>query len=55
MFPVMNNTKWAELRFGMSGLDTLSPQFRVRNCAQWIRQCVGWGVVPPLLWTPRRG
>jgi hypothetical protein len=31
MFPVMNNTKWEELRLGMSGLDTLSPQFRVRN------------------------
>ena len=27
----MNNTKWEELRLGMSGLGRLSPRFRVRN------------------------
>lgn len=31
MSPVMNNTKWEELRLGMSGLGTLSPRFRVCN------------------------
>lgn len=31
MIPVMNNTKWAELRIGMHGLGELAPRFRVRN------------------------
>jgi hypothetical protein len=31
MTPVMNNTKWDELRLGMHGLGKPSPQFRVRN------------------------
>ena len=31
MTPVMNNTKWDELRLSMAGLGELSPQFRVRN------------------------
>ena len=31
MSPIMNNTKWEELRLGMYGLGTLSPRFRVRN------------------------
>jgi hypothetical protein len=31
MIPVMNNTKWGELRIGMLGLGELSPRFRVRN------------------------
>ena len=31
MSPVMNNTKWEELRLGMIGLGTQSPRFRVRN------------------------
>ena len=31
MIPLMNNTKWNELRIGMYGLGALAPQFRVRN------------------------
>lgn len=31
MIPVMNNTKWAELRIGMHELGELSPRFRVQN------------------------
>jgi hypothetical protein len=31
MVPVMNNTKWADLRVGMHELGELSPRFRVRN------------------------
>lgn len=43
MSPVMNNTKWEELRLGMCGLNLLSPQFRVRNLrsgyvGEWDRE-----------------
>lgn len=31
MTPLMNNTKWNEVRIGMYGLGELSPRFRVRN------------------------
>ncbi|MEM5345638.1 DUF6678 family protein [Paraburkholderia azotifigens] len=31
MIPVMNDTKWSELRMGMHGLGELSPRFRVRS------------------------
>ncbi len=31
MTPLMNNTKWDELRLGMYRLGALSPRFRVRN------------------------
>jgi hypothetical protein len=31
MTPVMNNTKWDELRFAMYGLGRLSPKFRAQD------------------------
>lgn len=31
MNPLMNNTKWDELRLAMYGLDDLSPQWRTRD------------------------
>lgn len=31
MIPLMSNTKWNELRIGMSGLGALAPRFRVRS------------------------
>ncbi|WP_408279260.1 DUF6678 family protein [Paraburkholderia sediminicola] len=31
MTPVMNNTKWGEIRIGMHALEGQSPRFRVRN------------------------
>lgn len=31
MFPVMNSTKWEELRLGMFALKTFSPKWRTRD------------------------
>lgn len=41
MIPVMNNTKWDELRLAMYGLDHMSPRWRTKDVSGYLSEWDG--------------